>query len=323
MAKKRRVTSLKDVKTHEVSLVESGANMKRRFPIMKTARGNTMNMEEILVEVLKAEGRSEAIQKLEDDMEKMEMPEDAKAAISAAMKLLESFSDMMSVKDALKALRMANGEEVEKPYHTDKEKDEADKAKHDEDAEKAKHDDDAEKGAHKDDEDKMKKEEEKLKKSLDELPEAARAAVEALWKSNRELVEKSQKLENELGQELAKRERTEFIAKSEKSLCNVPGHSLEEVCDLVLEAKARDEDFGARIEKALTAASNGMKGGATLVEAGSNTAVDAAPSDAWERIQQLAKAEVDRAGGSMASAIAKTIQTNPSLYAEYSAKRNG
>lgn len=308
MAKKRRVTSLKDVRTHEVSLVESGANLKRRFPIMKAARGNTMKMEEILVEVLKAEGRSEAIQKLEDEMEKMEMPEDAKAAISAAMKLLESFSDMMPVKDAINALKTANGEEVEKPYHTDKEKDEAEKAEEDDKMEK---------------EDEMKKEDEedKLKKSLGDLPEAARAAVEALWKSNRELVEKSQKLESELGQELAKRERGEFIAKNEKSLCNVPGHSLEEVCDLVLEAKARDERFGARIEKALTAASNGMKGGATLVEAGSNAPVEAS-GDAWERIQQLATEEVEKSGGSMASAIAKTIQTNPALYAEYSAKRN-
>ena len=313
MAKKRRVTSLKDVRTHEVSLVESGANMKRRFPIMKSARGETMRMEEILVEVLKAEGRSEAIAKLEEDMEKMELPEDAKAAISAAMKLLESFSDMMSVKDALKALRSANGEEIEKPRHYEKEDDEAKKEKDETEKEK----DEAEKAK----DDMEKKDEEDLKKSLGELPDAARAAVEALWKSNRELVEKSQKLENELGQELAKRERSEFIAKNEKSLCNVPGHSLEEVCDLVLEAKARDENFGARIEKALTAASNGMKGGATLVEAGSNTPVEA-PSDAWERIQQLANAEVEQSGGSMASAIAKTIQTNPALYAEYSAKRN-
>jgi hypothetical protein len=302
MAKKRRVTSLKDVRTHEVSLVESGANLKRRFPIMKAARGNTMKMEDILVEVLKAEGRSEAIAKLEEDMEKMELPEDAKAAISAAMKLLESFSDMMPVSDALQALRTANGEKVEVEIEASEEEE-------------------AEKAEHEDEEMKKEDEEEELKKSLGELPGAARAAVEALWKSNRELVEKSQKLESELGQELAKRERSEFIAKSEKSLCNVPGHSLEEVCDLVLEAKARDADFGARIEKALTAASNGMKGGATLVEAGSNAPVEA-PSDAWERIQQLANEEVQKSGGSMASAIAKTIQTNPALYAEYSAKRN-
>jgi len=301
MAKKRRVTSLKDVRTHEVSLVESGANLKRRFPIMKAARGNTMKMEDILVEVLKAEGRSEAIAKLEEDMEKMELPEDAKAAISAAMKLLESFSDMMPVSDALQALRTANGEKVEVEIEASEEEE-------------------AEKAEHEDEEMKKEDEEEELKKSLGELPDAARAAVEALWKSNRELVEKSQKLESELGQELAKRERGEFIAKSEKSLCNIPGHSLEEVCDLVLEAKARDTNFGARIEKALTAASNGMKGGATLVEAGSNAPVEAS-GDAWERIQQLANEEVQKSGGSMASAIAKTIQTNPALYAEYSAKR--
>jgi len=303
MAKKRRVTSLKDVRTHEVSLVESGANLKRRFPIMKAARGNTMKMENILIEVLKAEGRSEAIAKLEEDMEKMELPEDAKAAISAAMKLLESFSDMMPVSDALQALRTANGEKVEVEIEASEEEE-------------------AEKAEHEDEEMKKEDEEEELKKSLGELPDAARAAVEALWKSNRELVEKSQKLESELGQELAKRERGEFIAKSEKSLCNIPGHSLEEVCDLVLEAKARDEDFGARIEKALTAASNGMKGGATLVEAGSNAPVEA-PGDAWGRIQQLAQEEIQKSQGKMDMpvAIAKAIQTNPKLYAEYQAER--
>ena len=303
MAKKRRVTSLKDVRTHEVSLVESGANLKRRFPIMKAARGNTMKMEDILVEVLKAEGRSEAIAKLEEDMEKMELPEDAKAAISAAMKLLESFSDMMPVSDALQALRTANGEKVEVEIEASEEEE-------------------AEKAEHEDEEMKKEDEEEELKKSLGELPDAARAAVEALWKSNRELVEKSQKLESELGQELAKRERGEFIAKSEKSLCNIPGHSLEEVCDLVLEAKARDADFGARIEKALTAASNGMKGGATLVEAGSNAPVEA-PGDAWGRIQQLAQEEIQKSQGKMDMpvAIAKAIQTNPKLYAEYQADR--
>ena len=303
MAKKRRVTSLKDVRTHEVSLVESGANLKRRFPIMKAARGNTMKMENILVEVLKAEGRSEAIAKLEEDMEKMELPEDAKAAISAAMKLLESFSDMMPVSDALQALRTANGEKVEVEIEASEEEE-------------------AEKAEHEDEEMKKEDEEEELKKSLGELPDAARAAVEALWKSNRELVEKSQKLESELGQELAKRERGEFIAKSEKSLCNIPGHSLEEVCDLVLEAKARDADFGARIEKALTAASNGMKGGATLVEAGSNAPVEAS-GDAWQQIQQLAREEIQKAEGKMDMpvAIAKAIQTNPKLYAEYQADR--
>lgn len=303
MAKKRRVTSLKDVRTHEVSLVESGANLKRRFPIMKAARGNTMKMEDILVEVLKAEGRSEAIAKLEEDMEKMELPEDAKAAISAAMKLLESFSDMMPVSDALQALRTANGEKVEVEIEASEEEE-------------------AEKAEHEDEEMKKEDEEEELKKSLGELPDAARAAVEALWKSNRELVEKSQKLESELGQELAKRERGEFIAKSEKSLCNIPGHSLEEVCDLVLEAKARDADFGARIEKALTAASNGMKGGATLVEAGSNAPVEVS-GDAWGRIQQLAQEEIQKSQGKMDMpvAIAKAIQTNPKLYAEYQAER--
>ena len=106
---KRRITALKDVKTLEVSLVEAGAN--KRFPIMKS---RSDQMDEILVEVLKAEGQSDAVSKLESIL-KMEMPEDAKNAVLAAMKLLEAYSDMMPVGEALAALRSASGEEEAEP----------------------------------------------------------------------------------------------------------------------------------------------------------------------------------------------------------------
>ena len=109
--RRRKITSLKEVRTDEVSLVESGANLKGRFPLMKSAKGKTM--EEILVNVLKAEGRSEAVAKLEEMMDKEDLPEDAKTAVMAAMKLLESFSDMVPVGDALRALRSASGEAEE------------------------------------------------------------------------------------------------------------------------------------------------------------------------------------------------------------------
>ena len=71
-------------------------------------------MDEILVEVLKAEGQSDAVEKLESLL-KMEMPEDAKKAVMAAMKLLEAYSDMMPVGEALAALRSASGEEEAEP----------------------------------------------------------------------------------------------------------------------------------------------------------------------------------------------------------------
>ena len=316
--RKRKITSLKEVRTDEVSLVESGANLKGRFPIMKSAKeGSTM--EDILVNVLKAEGKSEAIQKLEDMMDKEEMPEDAKSAVMAAMKLLESFSDMMPVSDALRALRSASGDAEKygdemKTYEEKKEEEEA----------KKEEDDDTKKGDDmKKEEDDMEKEEEELKKSLSELPESARSVFADIWKSNQELVAKSKRLEGELGEEIAKRERREYIKKAEKRLCNIPGHSLEQVVDLVLEAKTRSGSLGDRVEKALEAASNALQGGAVLVEAGRNVPDATMANDAWGKIQTLAKRlQQDNTGKmTMQQATSQVILSNPELYQQYKAER--
>ena len=297
---KRRITALKDVKTLEVSLVESGANMKKRFPIMKS---RSDQMDEILVEVLKAEGQSDAVSKLESIL-KMEMPEDAKKAVLAAMKLLEAYSDMMPVGEALAALRSASGEEEAEPKEAMEE--EAEKMEEEE--------------AKKEDE----SDEEKLMKSLGDLPEAAKGAMQAIWKRNEELAKKLEDRESELGVEIAKRARREYLAKAEKTLCNIPGHSLEQVVDLMIDVKARDADLGDRVEKALEAASAAMQGGPLLVEAGRNVP-DMSAGDPWSKIQQIAKSEVEASGGrlKMPAAIAKAIQTNPALYQEYTDQRTG
>ena len=258
-------------------------------------------MDEILVEVLKAEGQSDAVSKLESIL-KMEMPEDAKNAVLAAMKLLEAYSDMMPVGEALAALRSASGEEEAEPKEAMEE--EAEKME-EEEAEKEEESD-----------------EEKLMKSLGDLPEAAKGAMQAIWKRNEELAKKLEDRESELGVEIAKRARREYLAKAEKTLCNIPGHSLEQVVDLMIDVKARDADLGDRVEKALEAASAAMQGGPLLVEAGRNVP-DMSAGDPWSKIQQIAKSEVEASGGKlkMPAAIAKAIQTNPALYQEYNEQR--
>jgi hypothetical protein len=315
MAKRRRkITSLKEVRTDEVSLVESGANLKGRFPLMKSVKGTTM--EEILVKVLKAEGKSDAIQKLEEMMDKEELPEDAKTAVMAAMKLLESFSDMVPVADALRALRSASGEEAE--AEAEAEEVESEYEEKEEEMDKEEHEEEAEK--------EMDEEEKRLQKSLEALPESSRSVFQDIWKSNQELLAKTRSLQGELGVEIAKRKRREYIAKSEKSLCNIPGHSLEDVVDLVLEAKARDEGLGARVEKALESASNALQGGAVLVEAGRNVPDAEMANDAWSKIQTLAK-KLQTASSengksiTMQAATSQVILSNPELYQQYKAER--
>lgn len=308
--RRRKITSLKEVRTDEVSLVESGANLKGRFPLMKSAKGNTM--EEILVNVLKAEGRSEAVAKLEEMMDKEDLPEDAKTAVMAAMKLLESFSDMVPVGDALRALRSASGE-AEETTEDEVEAGYEEKAEHEDEAEKMK-EDEAEKAEHEDEMDKD--EDEELKKSLAALPVEAKSVVTNLWKSNREL-------RNQLGDEIAKRERRDYVAKAKGKLCNIPGHTVDQIVDIVLEAKSRNADLGAKVEKALEAASNGMKGGALLVEVGTSAAEsELANGDPMHRVEALAKSlRKDDPSMTIQKAIAKVLIENPKLHREYDAYR--
>lgn len=308
--RRRKITSLKEVRTDEVSLVESGANLKGRFPLMKSAKGKTM--EEILVNVLKAEGRSEAVAKLEEMMDKEDLPEDAKTAVMAAMKLLESFSDMVPVGDALRALRSASGE-AEETTEDEVEAGYEEKAEHEDEAEKMK-EDEAEKAEHEDEMDKD--EDEELKKSLAALPVEAKSVVTNLWKSNREL-------RNQLGDEIAKRERRDYVAKAKGKLCNIPGHTVDQIVDIVLEAKSRNADLGAKVEKALEAASNGMKGGALLVEVGTSAAEsELANGDPMHRVEALAKSlRKDDPSMTVQKAIAKVLIENPKLHREYDAYR--
>lgn len=263
------ITKLLELDTHEVSLVESGANLKRRFPVMKALGGEEMHA--VLIDILKAEGETEAMSKL-DEMLNKELPEDAKAAVMGAMKLLESFSDVMGVKDALQALASASGSElVEKPEHYDKE-DEAEKAEHEE-ADKA-------------EEEAEKSDEEEIAKSLESLPEAARGNIEQLFKSHRELVAKAAKLEADLGKAEAEKQRTAYITKAKETLKAIPGHDAEAMTDIILKAKALDEGFGEQVEKAFEACSSALSN-SVLAEVGSDVAE--VNSDPFSKIEHIAK----------------------------------
>lgn len=263
------ITKLLELDTHEVSLVESGANLKRRFPVMKALGGEEMHA--VLIDILKAEGETEAMSKL-DEMLNKELPEDAKAAVMGAMKLLESFSDVLGVKDALQALASASGSElVEKPEHYDKE-DEAEKAEHEE-ADKA-------------EEEAEKSDEEEIAKSLESLPEAARGNIEQLFKSHRELVAKAAKLEADLGKAEAEKQRTAYITKAKETLKAIPGHDAEAMTDIILKAKALDEGFGEQVEKAFEACSSALSN-SVLAEVGSDVAE--VNSDPFSKIERIAK----------------------------------
>ena len=120
-----------------------------------------------------------------------------------------------------------------------------------------------------------------------------------------------------------RRERRDYVAKAKGKLCNIPGHTVDQIVDIVLEAKSRNADLGAKVEKALEAASNGMKGGALLVEVGTSAAEsELANGDPMHRVEALAKSlRKDDPSMTAQKAIAKVLIENPKLHREYDAYR--
>lgn len=276
-------TILADIVTDEVSLVEAGANLKPRFPVMKAEGMDAM--QNLLVSVLGATGKTDSFIRLEKLLETDAIPEDAQTAVLAALKLLESFSDIVPVAEALDALKRASGQVAEQGEKVEQAETPADETEGDE-----------------------------LTKSLGPLSAPAREAFLQVMKSNREL-------QAELGAEVAKRKRMEFVELAKDRLGNIPGYPVEQIADIILETKGRDHALGLKVEKALEAASNGMRAGALLVPVG-KVASEAAEVDPMAKIEALAKSLQKRIPAlTKEKAITQVLLENPKLHRDYDAQR--
>ena len=157
------ITALTELETVEVSLVPKGANLKKRFPIMKRDEENSMS--DILHAVIDAQTSEDS--HFENVIKSAELSEEAGQAIKGAMKILSAYADQVPTEQALDVVSSGLGISKSDVSKEDKdEEEEAEKAEHDKDEKKEvkelavmiaeAEEDEKEKGMHEDEEEKKK-----------------------------------------------------------------------------------------------------------------------------------------------------------------------
>ncbi|MDD5034846.1 MAG: hypothetical protein PHE55_08825 [Methylococcaceae bacterium] len=284
MAKK--LTALVDTSLPRVDVVDAGANLAKRFPIWK---GKTMTHKEMIAKFLETPAPEEA--KLEEF--KKGLSEAGRAAFEAAFRTLAGFRDEVTP-DVLK--KMAEGLNLEAPVAPPKVPEVVppvvpvvpvtpDKK----------------------DEDTMTETE--IKKALEERDTVNKALSDKL-----ETVTKALESERDI------RVTNEWIAKCEKNLSHYPGKSMPEMAQVLKALAAVDPKLADAQFDTMKAASDAIKKGALLEEQG--RAGGGNVGGAMDKIDKAA-VELRKVDPKLtqAQAVAKAMNDNKDLYAEYLAEQ--
>ena len=330
------ITALTDLETVEVSLVPAGANLKKRFPIMK--RDEDSSMSDILHAVIDAQTSDES--HFDKVAKSANLSEEAAAAVKGAMKILNAYSDMIPAEQALavvseglgvkKATEFEEGKESEGAKLSDEEEDEEEEEVKElsemiTESEKATEFEEGKESEgttiadeEEDEAEKAKKENpDSLQKSLDALDPAIREQVTALWKSQKEAIAKADKLEKSLAKERDERVRKEFISKAQTEFRFVPGKSPEELGLMLKSLYAMDSQIAKDIEGIFKSVSAMVEKGDLLDELGSSMTGEAASGSAYSKLDNIAKSRVAKSDESYAKAFEKSMRENPVIYTDY------
>ena len=336
------ITALTDLETVEVSLVPAGANLKKRFPIMKRDEENSMS--DILHAVIDAQTSDES--HFDSVVKSADLSEEAAAAVKGAMKILNAYSDVLPTEQAVglvsKGLGLEKAEEEEDETKEDDAEEEvkelsemledADKATEfeegkesegstlaDEETNKAKEDEEDEvaKEDEDEDEDAEKSTPLALQKSLKSLKPAVRDQVTALWKSQKEAIAKADKLEKSLRIERDERLRKEFVDKAQKEMPFVPGKSPEELGLMLKSLHGMDSQIAKDIEGIFKSVSAMVEKGDLLDELGSSMTGSGMGGSAYGKLDSIAKSRVAKSDESYAKAFEAAMKNNPELYTAY------
>tara|TARA_R100000231_G_scaffold74645_2_gene58313 strand:+ start:61 stop:984 length:924 start_codon:yes stop_codon:yes gene_type:complete len=236
------------------------------------------------------------------------------------------------------ALMQKNSDDIEKGYHEMKDEDdslkeESAKGAHEEDEEEEKMLDEKSKGKKPSKKKKVKKESEEMDQriqasspvsfskrddgsyDLTGVPEEMQATVEQLCKAQDAAIEKAAELEEILKAERDERLRRDFVEKAEKEFSNIPGTAVE-VGLLLKSLHDLDGGVAEKVEGIFKSVNARLSTGAIFDEVGAQVVEDSA--SAWNKIEKQAEELITNGVEvSKASAIARVLDVNPSLYSEY------
>ena len=334
------ITALTELETVEVSLVPAGANLKKRFPILK--RDKETNMSDILHAVIDAETGDDS--QFKNVLKSADLSDEAQAAIVGAMKILNAYSDVVPAETAVGLVSKGLGveasvaKEEEEEVEKEEEEDEKAKAEGDEVAEEEEvktlsdmiseggaKEEDSEKEhepGHEDEEEKEKmygddENKKSLQKSLESLDPSVQEQVTALWKSQKDAVAKADKLEKSLAKERDERLRKEFVTKAQNEFKFVPGKSPEELGLMLKSLYAMDSQIAKDVEGIFKSVSAMVEKGDLLGELGSSMTGDTGSGSAYSKLDNIAKTRVSKSDESYAKAFEGAMQDNPDLYTAY------
>lgn len=287
MSEKKNLNELTDLHANEVSLVDRGANKKKRFPIFKEE-----TMDEQLQEILKAVLETEVDEEsqLADWIEKQKVSEKGQAAIKSALRILSAYKDELP-KGALDQLAAAAGYPSPKGGYPEP------KSKGKEKEEK---------------ETKVKKEIPSLTPETEAIFKAQEAEINALKERNDE-IQKALKAEQD------KRELETWIAKVKEELAYYPGKSVQELGEQLKKMNDVDPELAKSQFELMRQASSALKESAILKERGTPGGAPASGS-AWEEINKKAAALIEKSSDvnfTREKAVARIIELHPELYQRY------
>lgn len=284
-----KINELTDLRALEVSLVDKGANEKKRFPITKQEQDMELD-KEILEAVLKTEVDEEA--DLFEYLEKAKLSPKGVNAVKAALRLLNAYKDEMP-SDVLAKLADVAGYSA--PKEAKKQKESTPKKKMEPEEEEMK-------------EKEVKKE---LTPEAEEILKAQKTELEDLKKRNEE-VTKALQVEKD------KRELDDWVRKAEADLAFYPGKNAQELGESLKKMADFDPEVAKTQFEAMKAASDALKESNVLKEAGEFG--KSTEGSAWSKIQKMAEGLVEKsadAAFTKEKAVALVCERQPELYTQY------
>tara|TARA_B100000519_G_scaffold132739_2_gene114697 strand:+ start:712 stop:1566 length:855 start_codon:yes stop_codon:yes gene_type:complete len=272
------IKRLKELETHEVSLVDRPAN-RRTFLVLKneTSLEGEKDMEDKILSLLDTPFENE--EQYLETLKKNEMSDDAVQAIAAAMRLLKPHQETLTGEN-INVVKELLGIEEEAPV-----------------VESNETDNDTE-------------------LNIEKVPEDVRAQVEGLFKSQSEAIQKAEELEKEINVMKAEKNRAEFIEKAESNFGSVPGTTAVDLGVLLQELTVAAPEAAGKIEAILESVNKAMETSEVLEEAGQATVEET--GSAWDKVEaraaELRKANPDL---SVYQARAKVLEGNSELFQAY------
>ena len=296
------LTAVTSMTAAEVSLVDRGANQKKRFPLFKS---EDLMDKDILKAVLETEVDGEA--QLADILAKSELTDAGKAAATATVRLFSSFKKELPAK-LIDQLAIASGIKKAEDAENEEELDETAKAKKKaDDAAKAKGDEEEEEAA---DAAKAKGDEE-MSDDIRKQLETRDVQLVELRKQNEEF-QKSLKVERDA------RELAVWVAKAKADLSHYPGKNADELGAMLKTLHDTSPEIANAQFDQMKVASESLKESSLLKSAGA-AGGGVSGGSTWDKIEKLADGYIEKAATNMtkAQAISKVIEMNPEMYSAY------